>query len=166
MSEVRLEAPPWPGGLGIVRTQTVTERLVAHLEAEGYKCWREVPLERVAAPMRADVLALKPGFFWEHADVRIYEVKAQRGDFMADVRRGKTQGYRDYAHRVYFAGPQDVVDVALVPPGIGVVHLSEEAVISRQNAEFKVAPENSSLLLYLMARWECYGPAVRPEGKG
>lgn len=142
-------------------TEYVTAALVEHLEADGYRCWTEVPLERVGAHMRADVLALKPGFFWEHADLRIYEVKSSRSDFLGDVRRDKTSGYRSYAHRVFYAGPEEIVDPDLVPAGIGVVHLmSDGAVISRRSAEFSPCAENSALLLYLMARWECYGPAV------
>lgn len=130
------------------RTRSVTDTLTRHLTADGYRVWEQVPLERKGAFMRADVLALKPGFFWEHADVRIYEVKASRADFLGDVRRGKSLGYLDYAHRVFYVGEPEVVDPAVVPPEI------DHAFSVVRPALWNPCEENAALLLYLMARWE------------
>lgn len=67
---------------------------------------------------RADVLAVKPSY--TKFAVHIYECKASRADFHADVNAGKWRSYLPFCHRLYFAAPQGVLSKSDIPEGCGL----------------------------------------------
>lgn len=73
---------------------------------------------------RADVLAVKPSY--TKFAVHIYECKASRADFQADVNAGKWQSYLPFCHRLYFACPAGVIRKEDVPEGCGLMCRGEK----------------------------------------
>lgn len=70
-----------------------------------------------------DVLTMKPSY--THPVVTVYEVKASRSDFQADVRVGKWRRYWDLCNRLYFACPSGLLRSDEIPEGAGLITFSK-----------------------------------------
>jgi len=58
-------------------------------------------------------------------ELRAYEIKASRSDFLADVGRMKWKKYLSICHRVYFAAPAGMLKKSEIPQGAGLIVFSE-----------------------------------------
>lgn len=66
-----------------------------------------------------DVCAAK--LSWTNPDVRGFEVKVTRSDFLADVNSGKFRRYLGWVDLFYFATPSGLVKKSEIPEGCGLV---------------------------------------------
>jgi hypothetical protein len=67
-----------------------------------------------------DVLTIAP-YKYSRPDVRAYEVKVSRSDFLSDTRAAKWTGYTRYANRVLFACEAGLLKVEDVPAEAGLI---------------------------------------------
>lgn len=58
-------------------------------------------------------------------EIRAYEVKASRADFLHDVGHMKWKKYLSVCHRVYFAAPAGMLKKSDIPEGAGLIVLGE-----------------------------------------
>lgn len=66
-----------------------------------------------------DVLTMKKSY--TKPDVTIFEVKASRSDFRADVGKGKYRRYLDVCTRLLFAAPKGLLKREEIPEGVGLI---------------------------------------------
>ncbi len=147
----------------------LSEDLARTLQGENNMTWVNIPLGSVqmSSPQVADVLAINKSF--TNAQLKIYEIKVDRGDFSGDVARGKYQGYFKSAHLVYFAVPQGLVKKDELPAdGVGLIVRTEstwQVVKAARRTDFKIGTE---LLLKLLMRgyedhWQEYRSKKRRD---
>lgn len=75
--------------------------------------------------------------------VRIYEVKSSRADFLAD---GKWESYLKYCTHLSIIGPAGAVHAWELPPGVGLIeygHPSFEKMIANRRFGFTIRPEDA-----------------------
>lgn len=60
-----------------------------------------------------------------------YEVKVSRSDWMGDQ---KFTDYLPMCHLLYVVAPKGVVDPRELPPGVGLMHASQKALVTKQKA--------------------------------
>lgn len=141
------EAKCWKG-------RELAEDLAQHLQAAGHMAWVEIPLGSVyqnSRLQRADVVGLNKSF--TQPNLRIYEVKVSRADYLSDIGRGKYAGYLKSADQVYFAVPQGLIKVAELPQdGVGLIIRGETSwsvAKAARRQDFKLTEE---ILLKLLIR--------------
>lgn len=139
-------------------TAEFTRDLATHLRSCGFYAACEVPLVTKGAfssQSRADVYAIKLHEFAKK-DTRIYEVKTARADFLRDLDAGKSEGYRDFARRVYFACPSGLIKKHEVPVGMGLLTRSKAGGWSVQVAPQpgELVEPSTDLMLLLLQRGE------------
>ncbi len=109
--------------------------LAEHLRGSGWLTFTEIEVPGTEASYgrergsttsgRVDVAALKPGAY-SRKDLRAYEVKVSRSDFLNDVNSQKYKRYLQVFHRVYFAVPKGLVTKDELPDGVGLITRSEK----------------------------------------
>ena len=66
---------------------------------------------------QADVLTVRGSHTKQ--EVAIYEVKANRADWLKEMRSGKWEHYLPFCHRLLFATPRGLITRDELPPGCG-----------------------------------------------
>lgn len=97
--------------------------LARHLQGCGFLTFTEIEIPGTQGdglPGRVDVVAIKPHQY-ARRDLRAYECKTSRQDFMRDVGAEKWRRYQDVFPRVYFAVPSGLVTKAEVPDDAGLI---------------------------------------------
>lgn len=87
-------------------------------------------------------------------DVQIYEVKAYRSDFQAEIRGGKWRDYLSMSSRLYFASPAEGVinDVSEVPEACGWTARGPQGWRTRKTPRIReFTPDPDQLLALLMS---------------
>jgi len=102
------------------RTRELTESLLASFNRDEWIMAREVSVR--GCDGRVDVLAVRRSQF-KQKQVRAYEIKVSRADFLADVGRQKWRKYLSVCHQVYFAAPAGIIRKEEVPHGAGLIVL-------------------------------------------
>jgi len=72
-----------------------------------------------------DVMTIECSFTKPH--ITIYEVKAERSDFLSDIRSGKWQRYLPICNRLIFATPAGLVKRDEIPPETGLLVKGEKS---------------------------------------
>jgi hypothetical protein len=109
-NHVRSMAPRW------IAVEELTLGSSAHLNgdpAQRRLAWDEKQTGR------ADVWALRVS--WSSPCARIYEVKATRGDLLADLRSEKWRAYLPYCNQLIWAMPEGIARTSELPADTGVV---------------------------------------------
>jgi hypothetical protein len=73
-----------------------------------------------------DIIAIRKRQYLRK-ELRAYEIKASRADFLADVGRMKWKKYLSVCHRVYFAAPAGMLKRSEIPQGAGLIVFSENS---------------------------------------
>lgn len=99
---------------------------------------------------RIDALAIK--LSWSNPCITGYEIKVDRGDFLAD---NKWMGYLPMCNQLYFACPSGIIQKEEVPEQCGLVYLSANG---KQLRTVKKAPYRSieppvDMYMYLMMKY-------------
>jgi len=119
------------------------------------KAWAELQLSSRQLG-RADVITVKP-YTYSRRDIRIYEVKASRSDFMSDVGSGKWRKYIPYCDRLLFACPKGLIKPTDLPPGAGLITRKDDGewrvqrVGRRQEGQGELVYKSDMLLRLLSA---------------
>lgn len=92
--------------------------LAAFLEAQGLIVAPRFQLPH--AGQQIDVLSISR-YSYAKPDVRAYEIKVSRSDFLADVGAAKWTGYTRYANRVLFAAESGLLKEADIPAEAGLI---------------------------------------------
>ena len=95
----------------LARSQAATERVVLTEFTLGKVIGASAP------PGRGDVITLRRAY--SKMDITLFEVKADRSDFLKDIREGKYQRYLPYCDRLYFATLPGVCRKDELPPQAG-----------------------------------------------
>jgi hypothetical protein len=95
--------------------------LADFLHRTGWLAFTEIEIRGTGG--RVDVAAVKPHYY-ARKDLRAYEVKATRSDFLSDAGQNKWKRYLSVFHRVYFAAPQGLIKSGEVPEGAGLIVFS------------------------------------------
>lgn len=103
-------------------TIDLTNSLVKMLNDKGWITAKEVKLR--GGDGIVDVVAVKDRQFLRK-EIRTYEVKTSRSDFLSDVARMKWKKYLEVTHRVYFAAPAGLLRKSEIPEGAGLIVLGE-----------------------------------------
>lgn len=103
-------------------TKTLTESLVQQFSPEEWITAQELQMRGCEG--RIDVAAVRMRQF-KRKEIRAYEVKVSRSDFLVDVGRQKWRKYLDVCHRVYFATPAGLLKKSEIPPGAGLFVLGD-----------------------------------------
>lgn len=98
----------------------LAESLAQSLSTEEWLTAHEVCLRGCEG--RVDLAAVRIRNY-KRKELRVYEVKATRSDFLVDIGRQKWRKYLDVAHRVYFATPAGLVRKDEIPRRAGLVVL-------------------------------------------
>lgn len=93
--------------------------LANHLKNQGFIVFEEIQLK--GGYGRADIVAIRPSY--AHRDIRIYEVKNNRGCFLSD---DKYLEYQKSCDRLYLACPKGIVKKDEVPANIGIITYSDK----------------------------------------
>lgn len=93
--------------------------LANHLKSQGFIVFEEIQLK--GGYGRADIVAIRPSY--AHRDIRIYEVKNNRGCFLSD---DKYLEYQKSCDRLYLACPKGIVKKDEVPANIGLITYSDK----------------------------------------
>lgn len=104
-------------------------RLARHLQGKGYLTWENVEFANPIRThpknwdqVRPDVFACMPATQAEYTASGIYEVKANRADFLADMAKpSKREAYAQLAAAVYYCCPEGLIDRAELPKGYGLI---------------------------------------------
>lgn len=133
---------------------------------EKFATWREIPLGSVTLTgnrvQRADVLQMVKSF--RRPYITIYEVKATRSDFQADIRSGKWKGYLEHCNRLYFAIPAGMVHLGETPRVAGLITLGKSGswqVV--KGAANQQQPMLTAELLLKLAMTPCNRPLPRED---
>ena len=98
--------------------------LARHLREAGWMTFTEIEIPGTEADSwaagRVDVVAVKPHRYAQR-DLRAYECKSSRRDFLQDVGADKWRRYLLVFPRVYFAVPSGLVTKAEVPEEAGLI---------------------------------------------
>lgn len=99
--------------------------LARHLRDVGWLTFTEIEIpgttdEPGSWNGRVDVVAVKPRNYAQK-DLRAYEVKVSKNDFLRDVETGKWRRYLNVFHRVFFAAPSGLIKKAEVPTEAGLI---------------------------------------------
>lgn len=129
--------------------------LARHLQDCGFLTFTEIEIRGTEADGwgtgRVDVVAIKPHRY-ARKDLRAYECKASREDFMRDIDTEKWRRYQDVFPRVYFAVPSGLVAKAEVPGDAGLIVRGENgwSVVkaARQHAPPKLSVDSVLALLF------------------
>lgn len=115
-AEWKQEQKDWKAG------RELSEDLAAHLRAsrDGLLCYTETALggDGFTGGI-ADVYAIKPR--WGAKDIRVYEVKSSRADFVRGLKEDQHTRYFPFCRRFYFACPSGVIKKADLPEGCGLI---------------------------------------------
>lgn len=76
------------------------------------------PMNQIWLPV-ADLIAIKKSFTSFH--ITIYEVKANRPDFLQEMRSEKWRKYLPHCNQFYFAIQRNVADIKEIPPEAGIM---------------------------------------------
>lgn len=109
----------------------------------------------------ADVATLKPS--WTKPQPTIYEVKASRSDFRADVGKGKFERYLPHCRKLYFAAPAGMLTKDDIPAGMGLIVRGENGWHAVVAPRLQPRPEEPEVLMRGMllrlgstAPWRAY----------
>ena len=99
--------------------------LARHLRESGWLTFTEIEIpgtydEPNFYNGRVDVVAVKPCSY-ARKDLRAYEIKVSKSDFLSDVNTGKWKRYLNVFHRVYFAAPSGLIKKTEVPEEAGLI---------------------------------------------
>lgn len=82
--------------------------------------FRDLPLGSVWMDrhcQKVDLMTINPSF--TNFNVKIYEIKVARTDFLGDVGFGKWKGYLNHSNRLFFATPEGLVRLDEIPDEAG-----------------------------------------------
>lgn len=105
-------------------SQEIAARLHLRLSAENptWRVWHEVQMPVAHAPPgRCDVWAFRVS--WSRFCIRIYEVKASRGDLLRDLESGKYRLYLPHCNELWFATAPGLSKGIPIPDDCGLVEL-------------------------------------------
>ena len=85
---------------------------------------------------------------WSRPQIRIYEVKVSRGDFLGD---NKFYNYLPYCHEMYFVVPSGLIDRTELPTEIGLIYYNPktEGLVIKKQAIYRKIEINADMLLYI-----------------
>lgn len=147
MSRVRGFEDPWVSGR--MRAHEITIALAKKHRRDIFLT--EVKTGPTTVPhkdglRKIDALAIKPS--WTNPCFSGYEVKASRGDFIADT---KWRNYLDYCHRFSFACPAGLIKPQELPPDVGLVWVNPDGGWSvRRKALFRPVEVRWEVLYYIV----------------
>ncbi len=133
--------------------------LASHLRSVGWLTFTEIAIPGTEgdsyASGRVDVVAVKPHHYAQR-DLRAYECKSSRQDFMRDVGADKWRRYLLVFPRVYFAVPSGLVKKAEVPDEAGLIVRGENGWTTVKAARGHIPPNLSvnSILALLYRGYE------------
>lgn len=133
--------------------------LARHLRETGWLTFTEIEIPGTQgdswASGRVDVVAIKPHHYAQR-DLRAYECKSSRADFMRDVGADKWRRYLLVFPRVYFAVPSGLVTKAEVPAEAGLIVRGEKGWTTVKAARSHIPPNLSvnSILALLFRGYE------------
>lgn len=86
---------------------------------------------------------------WSRPQIRGYEIKVSRSDFLADA---KYHLYRPYFHEFYFAVPAGLIKREEIEEGIGLIYYNPEtgSLTTKRRAEWKNIEIDPHFLLYII----------------
>lgn len=134
--------------------------LAAHLDSAGPPPWavvQELTLgpswtaPRYARPGVADVFAVRVS--WSNLETVIYEVKANRGDFLSDLRGEppKWRKYLPFCDRLLFAAPAGVIGKTELPAEVGIMEFNDASRTWRCRRRGRQHATNIPIEVYLSA---------------
>ncbi len=133
--------------------------LASHLRSVGWLTFTEISIPGTEgdsyASGRVDVVAVKPHTY-ANRDLRAYECKSSRSDFLHDVGTDKWRRYSLVFPRVYFAVPSGLVKKAEVPDEAGLIVRGEKGWSTVKAARGHIPPNLSvnSILALLYRGYE------------
>ena len=133
--------------------------LARHLRSVGWLTFTEIEVPGTEgdsyASGRVDVVAVKPHRYAQR-DLRAYECKSSRRDFLHDVGADKWRRYLLVFPRVYFAVPSGLVKKAEVPEEAGLIVRGENGWSTVKAAQGHIPPNLSvnSILALLYRGYE------------
>ncbi len=133
--------------------------LARHLREAGWMTFTEIEIPGTEgdswASGRVDVVAVKPHRYAQR-DIRAYECKSSRRDFMQDVGSDKWRRYLLVFPRVYFAVPSGLVTKAEVPEEAGLIVRGDKGWTTVKAARGHIPPNLSvnSILALLYRGYE------------
>ncbi len=133
--------------------------LARHLRSSGWLTFTEIEVPGTEgdsyASGRVDVVAVKPHRYAQR-DLRAYECKSTRQDFMRDVGTEKWRRYLLVFPRVYFAVPSGLIKKAEVPDEAGLIVRGENGWTTVKAARGHIPPNLSvnSMLALLYRGYE------------
>lgn len=104
------------------KTRRLTDALCHWLHPDEWVTAREVVVRGCEG--RADVVAVRRRQYLRK-EIRTYEVKVSRSDFLSDVGSMKWRKYLSFSHRVYFAAPAGLLKKTDIPYDAGLVVLGD-----------------------------------------
>lgn len=99
-------------------TKRLTESLIDHINKDEWIVGSEVAVRGTNG--RIDVCAVRKRQYLRK-QIRAYEVKISRTDFLADVGAQKWRKYLACCHQVYFATPSGLISKSDLPAGAGLI---------------------------------------------
>ena len=86
---------------------------------------------------------------WEHQQIRGYEIKVSRSDFLRDA---KYPRYRPYFHEFYFVVPQGMVKREELDEGIGLMYYNPDtgAITTKKKAIHRNIDLDANFLYYIL----------------
>ncbi len=154
----------------------LAEDLAKGRDQDKWLTWTEIPLGSVmwenGHTPRADVLSCRKSF--SNPSFMIYEVKVSRGDFLADINRGKYRAYFEHCCQLYFAVPKGLITKDEVPEGTGLMVRGDHGWRVVKAAPSREHTPSVELLLKLLMRgyedrlvqWKQYDRIKNLEYKG
>lgn len=131
------------------------------------RAFEEISLEELPQGIRYERKNKRPiadifeiNLSWSSPKPTIYEVKASRADFHADVRAGKYLSYLPFCERLYFVFPKGMIKKHEIPPEAGGIRWDNEAETGKRRI-IKRAP-NQKVVLPLGVLWQCLLRASDP----
>ena len=103
-------------------TKELTNNLESLLQSNDWITAKEVNIRGCEG--RPDIVAVRRKQYLRK-EIRAYEVKVSRSDFLSDVGRMKWKKYLSVCHRVYFAAPAGILKKSDIPEGAGLIVFSE-----------------------------------------
>ena len=100
-------------------TARLTSELTEYLRKAGWITFRELQVRGIEGG-RVDVAAIRDNQY-VNKELRAYEIKVSRADFLADEGVSKWKKYLGVFHRVYFAAPAGVLRKEEIPPEAGLI---------------------------------------------
>lgn len=100
------------------KTKRLTDELCRWLRPDEWVTAREVVVRGCEG--RPDVVAVRRRQYLRK-EIRTYEVKISRSDFLSDVGSMKWRKYLSFSHRVYFAAPAGILKKGDIPSDAGLV---------------------------------------------